>query len=96
MTQKLRKFSRISVYALTLLLTSAFSFYLQFKNNKASDQKISLIPSVPTAYADIISGGDDSDNPSECAACSCTCSDDADDAGGDDAGDDSDGDGGDW
>ncbi len=96
MTQKLRKFSRISVYALTLLLTSVFSFYLQFKNNKTSDQKIALIPPVPTAHADIPSGGDDSDSPSECAACSCTCSDDADDAGGDDAGDDSDGDGGDF
>lgn len=93
MTQKLRRFSRISAYALTLLLTSAFSFFLQLRNNKSSDQKISLIPPVPTAYADV-PPSDDSDNPSESAACSCTCSDDSDDS--DDSGDDSDGDGGDF
>lgn len=90
MTQKLRKFGRLSSYAFVLFAASLFSFILQFKNQKQDEHKIALVPPVPTVLADV-PASDGSDNPSESAACACTCS----DAGSDGAGSDgSDGDAG--
>lgn len=77
MTQKLRKFGRLSSYALVLFAASLFSFILQFKNQKQDEHKIALVPPVPTVLADVPPSDGSGDNPSESASCACTCAADA-------------------
>lgn len=76
MTARIRRFRRFATYFLLLAVASVLSFFGQKRTDSASEH--SLIPPIPTAHADVISGGDGGvdANSSACATASVdsTCS----------------------